>query len=293
MSKNPFVSVVIVNYNGKSFIKECVESVLQSNYSGFEVVIVENASIDGSFQYLQKLYGKNKIVKIIRTNEQLYFAGGSNLGAKNSKGKQLIFLNSDAVVEKNWMKELVKFAKSNNKFLVQPKILLYHRKNIIDNVGGNYSFFGFGSGKGHGERDEKQHDKDTQIDFANGTCFTISKKFFKKLGEFDDWYQLHYEDVDLNLRAKKNGGKSWYCYKSVIYHKGSLTVKAHIASEKLLYNIRKNRLRTVIKNFSGCEKLLRLAVLLGQYFVLAVQDISTLKKERIFVTIRSIIINFV
>ena len=292
MSKNPFVSVVIVNYNGKSFIKECVNSVLQSNYPKFEIIVIDNASTDGSFQYLQKLYKKNDRIKNIRTSQQLYFAGGSNLGAKNSKGKQLIFLNSDTEVEKNWMKELVKFAKSNNKFLVQPKILLYHRKNIIDNVGGNYSFLGFGTGKGHGERDEKQYDKNTPVDFANGTCFTISKKFFKKLGGFDDWYQLHYEDVDLNLRAKKNGGKSWYCYKSVIYHKGSLTIKTHITSEKLLYNIRKNRLRTIVKNFSGGEKLLRLAFLLGQYFILIIKDISTLKKERIFVTTRSIIFNF-
>jgi len=101
MSKWPFVSVIVVNFNGKEFIGECLDSVLKSDYPNFEIVLIDNASTDSSYQYLKKNYGKKKKIKIIRSNKQLYFTGGSNLGAKNARGEKLIFLNSDTVVDKN------------------------------------------------------------------------------------------------------------------------------------------------------------------------------------------------
>jgi len=296
MSKWPFVSVVIVNYNGKKFIKECVDSVLKSNYPNFEVVVIDNASTDGSFEYLKKHYESNKRnnknVTIIRSEIELYFAGGSNLGAKKAKGEKLVFLNSDTTVDKNWLKELISFGKNHSQYLIQPKILSYWNKNIIDNVGGNYSFFGFGTGKGRREKDKGQHDKNAQVDYANGTCFLIDKKYFNKLGRFDEWYRFHYEDVDLNLRAQKTGGQSWCCPKSIIYHKGSLTIKAHMADETLLFYVRKNRLRTVIKNFSGGQRLLKASGLTTSYLLLILQSLLAFKPKGALLTAKAILANF-
>lgn len=282
------ISIVIPNYNGKKIIKECVDSVLNSNYPSFEIVVVENASTDGSYEILKKNYGNNERVKIVKSDKQLYFVGGCNLGARKSSGEKLIFLNSDTTVDKDWLTELVAFTGRREKLLIQPKILSYWQKDVIDNVGGNYSFFGFGSGRGHGEKDNGQFDKNTQTDFANGTCFMIDKKFFEELGGFDEWYKYYYEDVDLNLRAKKHGGESWYCYKSVIHHKGSLTFKGNVRSENLLFNIRKNRLRTLIKNSSGLERIVKIFGLLLVYVFLTLHDVLTLKPKRMFLTPKSV-----
>lgn len=283
------VSVVIVNYNGKKFIGECIDSVLQSEYPNFEVVMVDNASTDGSCEYLKKTYGRNKKIKIVRSEKQLYFAGGSNLGATNSKGEKLIFLNSDTVVNKDWIKELVAFTKNHEKYLAQPKILLSDKKNVIDSVGGYYNFFGFGFGKGRGEKDIGQYDKHIPVDYVNGTIFIIDKKFFEQVGGFDEWYKFHYEDIDLSLRAKKRGADCWCCYKSVAYHKGSLTLKGSVPKEQLLFDVRKNRLMTVIKNFNGWNRVFRISALMLVNLVLVVQDLLTFKSKRMFLTIKSVL----
>jgi len=281
------VSVIIVNYNGRDFIGECVDSVLASNYSDLEIVVVDNASTDGSFEYLKKGYGEDKRVKIVRSDKQLYFTGGSNLGAKTARGERLIFLNSDTVVDRNFIQELASFAKDRDKCLIQPKTLFYNQKNVIDNAGGRYAFLGFGSAIGRGEKDHGQYDKNTRVDYANGTCFMISRKFFEELDGFDEWYKYYYEDVDLNLRARKRGGESWYCYKSIIYHKGSLTFKSNVRNETLLFNIRKNRLRTLIKNFNGLEKIVRVSGLLLIYTLLTLRDLLTFRPQRMLLTFKA------
>lgn len=289
MSKKPFVSVIVVNYNGERFIKECVDSVLKSNYLSFEIVVVENASTDNSYELLKKNYENKEKVKIVRSNKQLYFAGGSNLGARNSKGEKFIFLNSDTVVKKDWMKGLVDFSRGHKKYLVQPKILFFKKKNTIDSVGGNYNFFGFGLARGRGEKDNGQYNQSVLVDYANGTVFMIDRKFFEKLGGFDEWYQFYYEDVDLNLRAKKLGGQSWYCDRSIVYHKGSLTIKKNIFVDDLIFHIRRNRLRTVIKNFKGPERILRVAILLLVAIFLAIQDLLRLQPKKALVFFKAVL----
>jgi hypothetical protein len=280
MSKLPLVSVIIVNYNGQKYLADCLDSLSKTNYPRFEIIVVDNASTDGSQKYLKakmlnvKTNVKSKSLKnnhqsssfklqVIFNKENLGFAAANNQGTKIARGIKLVFLNNDTLVEKNWLKELVKFSLKNPKYLVQPKILFWPQKNIIDNVGGIYRFPGFGFGRGRGENDKGQFNQSVPVDYVNGTCFLIDKNFFHRLGNFDESYFLHYEDVDLNLRAKKAGGESWYCYKSVIYHKGSLTVKSQISKEKLLFNIRKNRLRAIVKNFNGWSKILRVCSLLS------------------------------
>lgn len=286
------VSVIIVNYNGEKFIKECVDSVLNSDYSSFEIVVVENASTDGSYELLKKNYENNEKVKITRSDQQLYFTGGGNLGASHASGEKLVFLNSDTIVDKKWLRELILFTGEHQKYLVQPKIIFYWQKDTIDNAGGKYAFPGFGFGVGHGEKDTGQYDQNTRTDYANGTVFMIGRKFFGELGGFDEWYKLHYEDVDLNLRAKKQGGESWYCYKSIVYHKGSLTLKSTTPSEILLFYINKNRLRTVIKNFTGWERFLRVSTLMVAYLALAIRDFISFRPKRMSLTVKSTLAAF-
>lgn len=251
------VSVVILNYNGRRYVGDCINSVLNSSYRDFEIVILDNASSDKSFSFLKKEYDKSRKVRLFESKEQLYFTGGCNFGTRKARGEKIIFLNSDTVVDKDFLKEMISFVGKKKKFLVQPKILFWKDKKTIDNVGGKYGFFGFAKAVGRGEKDRGRYDFDEEIDYANGTVLMIDKVFFGELGGFDEWYKYFYEDVDLNLRAKKKGGSSWRAYKALVYHKGSLSFSENVASNEVIFNYRKNRLMTLIKNSSGLERVFR------------------------------------
>jgi GT2 family glycosyltransferase len=236
--------------------------VLNSQYKDFEVIVVDNASSDKSLSLLKKRYSNEKKVRIIPLKEQFYFTGGSNIGAKHAKGSKLVFLNSDTEVNPSWLNELLATGKKHRNSLIQPKILKFNNKKIIDNVGGRYLFPGIGIGKGRGEKDFSGYDTDIKVDYVNGTVFMIEKKIFETLNGLDNWYCFQYEDVDLSLRARKKGYNLYYCHKAVVYHKGSLTFKATTPKAKLLFHIKKNRIQTILKNFTGCERVLRLSILL-------------------------------
>jgi len=252
------VSVIIVNYNGKEFIGECLDSVLASSYKDFEIIVVDNGSTDDSVKKVHEFTSSR--VKLIESPKNLYFTGGCNLGAKNAKGDFLFFLNSDAVIDQSCLRELVNFVKGHPNYLVQPKILFYQEKKSIDNVGGHY-FFGFGFAVGRGEKDKGQYDKNKQYDYVNGTAFMTARDFFWQLGGFDERFRYFYEDVDLNLRAKRFGGESWYCYKSVVYHKGSLTFKGNVSRKEQQFYLRRNRLLTLLKNEHSPALLLKFPLL--------------------------------
>ena len=218
----------------------------------------------------------------------MYFTGGSNLGAKYANGKYLVFINSDTTVSTKWLTKLVSLTTGKHKVLIQPKIYVHGSKKIIDSVGGKYLFNGFGIGIGR-MKDVGQYGQNMKVDYVNGTCFMMERKFFNELGGFDDWYRYHYEDVDLCLRAKKNGGFCFFCHDSIIYHKVSLTFKKNVDSTTFKFNVRKNCIQTVFKNFSGLNRAFRLTSLLGIYFIWSLKDILYLNTTNLSITIKAII----
>lgn len=265
MSRMPAVSIILVNYNGQSYIGECIQSVLATEYPSFEIVVVDNNSTDTSPHFL-KLLQKQKKIKYIPLRHNSYFTGGCNRGAQAAQGKFLVFLNSDTTVTPDWLTEMVGQIK-NDRVLLQPKILLQKKKDIIDNAGGRYVFPGFGFGIGRGKPDTKQYNRTFPIDYVNGTCCMISRRFFHELGGFDDWYKMHYDDVDLSFRAKKRGGQTLCVGTAVIYHKQSQSIKTHMDPHQLSLFVRKNALMTVAKQFNKSEKWLRLTCMVGVFII--------------------------
>ncbi len=245
------VSVVIVNFNCKDYLADCLDSVLKTNYKDFEVIVVDNASTDGSAKDLDKR------VRLIKSRTNLFFTGGCNLGARKAKGEWLVFLNPDTVVEPSWLKELVKEAK-DKKLTLQPKIKIYGTDKI-DCVIGKYLWPGFGVAVGRGKPDKYQGI--IKGDYANGTCLMINKNWFFELGGFDERFRFFYEDVDLQLRARKLGGRAIGVMSSAIEHKGSLSFKQNSTPEKVKYYYRRNRKLTVKKNFKGVDRQIRMAIL--------------------------------
>ena len=238
------VSIIIVNFNGKSYLTDCLDSVLQTNKVRnlvYEVVVVDNASTDGSARDLDKR------VRLIKSKTNLFFTGGCNLGAKNAKGEWLVFLNPDTMVEPNWLEELVKEAK-DEKLTLQPKIKIFGTDRI-DCVIGRYYWPGFGAAIGRGKQDK--YTGIVKGDYANGTCLMINKSWFFKLGGFDENFRFFYEDVDLQLRAKRRGGQAIGVMKAIIYHKGSLSFKQNVSSKIVKKYYRRNRRLIIMKKYSG------------------------------------------
>lgn len=281
------VSVIVLNYNGKKLTEECVLSVLKSDYPSYEIVIVDNGSSDDSVSYLKTKFKGNKKIRLLATGKNYFFTGGFNYGAVHSKGKWIILLSNDIVVDPSWITHLVEATGGDSTIFVQPKIMRYDKRNIIDNVGGRYNIWGFGEGMGRGEVDRGQYDKPLLLDYASATTFMADRSFFLSLGGYDQWFYSHYEDCDVSFRAKKKGGISLLAYKSIIYHRGSVTYKKHVDNPTLLYHIRKNRVAVVLRNFSGFKLLVRFTLVTLEHIFFAVQDLLTFKKERRYITLKA------
>ena len=111
--ERPLVSIIIVNYNGKRFLKECLSTVLVSKYPNFEVIFVDNASTDKSLDFVSSVFTNNKFLKIIRNSKNLGFGPANNVGFNHAKGEYIVFLNNDTSVEPDWLEILVEAMESD------------------------------------------------------------------------------------------------------------------------------------------------------------------------------------
>jgi len=154
-------SIIILNYNGKKFMKDCLSSVYKQTYRKFEVIVVDNSPGDGSANFIRKNFRK---VKIIQPKKNLGFAEGNNFGVKNSKGEYIVLLNQDTAVDKNWLKELITILENKNVVACQSKVLFFNQKNKINVTGIDTNFLGFGWCGNFGIIDKGQF-KDNEIRF--------------------------------------------------------------------------------------------------------------------------------
>ena len=246
--KLPLVSVIILNYNGKRFLNKCLTSVLNSNYSNVEVILVDNASTDDSIKLVKERFGHSPVLIIIKNSTNLGFAAGNNVGLSCSKGKYVVFLNNDTVVEPNWLIELVGVMETNAKIgAAQSKLLSLDNKNFFDSAGDFIDYYGIPIRRGSwGEEDTGQYDRIEEIFSARGAATIVRHKLLKEIGAFDDDFYLNYEDIDLCWRIRLNGYKIVFVPKSKVYHAGG----ASIISTVGVFYTEKNRITALLKNMS-------------------------------------------
>lgn len=241
------ISVVILNYKLKNDTLESVYSVLQSDLSGIEVIIVDNNSGDGIEEEVKKIKG----VKFIQAGFNSGYTGGNNLGIKHavSSGSDYIFiLNPDATVAKDTIRNLVLAAEKGNGDIVGPKILFDDKKTIwyaggvidIQNVLGKHI--------GLDEQDNGQYNTFSETGFVTGAAILIKRQVFERIGYFDERYFLYLEEVDFCYRAKKVGMKILYQPAAVVYHKNARSTG--LGSPLQDYYISRNRLLFAFKFLS-------------------------------------------
>lgn len=237
-------SVIVLNTNEKHHLKGCLPSLMRQAYKDFEVIVVDNGSSDGSVEYVKERFPK---VKVVSNGANLGFAGGNNEGAKVALRKKpdfVAFLNPDTEVDRNWLKELVKAASKEGVGGATSKALLFSERDKLDSGGGAMNFLGYGWSLGYNDKDMGQH-KEGETPFVCGGYCIFRREVLEKVGLFDSDYFIYFEDTDLSWRARLAGYRLVFAPKSIVYHKYMPRF-----SKRKLYLLERNRIATLLKNYS-------------------------------------------
>ena len=250
--KLPLVSIILLNYNGKQYIQQCVESILNSDYNNFELIIVDNNSTDKSIDIVESKTNDARIT-IIRSNKNLGFAAGNNLGAQCAKGDYIVLLNIDTVVDTRWLTEVISVMEHDDTIgAAQPKILALDNKIIYDSAGDNIDFFGhcFKRGGDWYEKDEGQYDTVHDIFSARGAALVTRKEIVENIGLFDENFFMTHEDIDFCWRVRLYGKRVVFVHKSVVYHKGrGITSQDTAILNNYDMHALKNHFACIFKNY--------------------------------------------
>lgn len=252
MEKFPFVSIVVSNYNGwkLNVLSSCLESLFKLDYPAYEVILVDNCSTDGSVDEVEKLFGSNAKLKIIRHGENRY-SKGLNEGAKASRGKYVVYFNNDIVANPAYLKEAIDvFEERDDVAILQGKLLSYFDHSKIDSIGETMDLFGNPITIGWGESDAGQYEKPMEILSASGSASIVRKSLFDEIGYFGEEYFIGYEDMDLSLRARLKGYKVLYTPKAIVYHMRGVTDLSDELRVRVRWHFNKNRIMTMVKNYS-------------------------------------------
>jgi GT2 family glycosyltransferase len=241
----PVVSVIIVNYNGLSHLKECLDSLREQTFRDCEVIFVDNASSDGSVGFVKENYPE---VKIIKNQRNLGYGGGNNAGIRESRGKYIVLLNNDTKADPQWLQKLVEAAqKDETTGMCASKILNYYHPGMIDNTGLLMYRDGIARGRGRLEKDIGQYDVEEEVFFPSGCACLYRKAMLDEIGPLDEDFFLYVEDVDIGLRGRLAGWRCVYVPGAVVYHKYSATTEPY--SPLKAYLVERNRIWVVLKCF--------------------------------------------
>ncbi len=247
------VSIIIVNYNGKKWLKGCLDALIQQSYKHIEIIFVDNGSQDGSVALVKKEYPS---VKLIQSKENLGFAGGNNLGYQCATGDLILLLNNDTVVEKKFISNFVRgFREFPKAGILQAKIILMNPSNIIDTCGSyltNSTFlYHYGNGK---SAKLSQYNHPFKVFTVKGAAMLIKREVIDKVGLFDDDFWCYYEETDLCHRAWMVGYQSWYWPFATVLH-GAGGTSLRFPNDFIQFHNFKNKLLSMLKNF-GTRSLL-------------------------------------
>jgi len=239
------ISVVIVNFNGKHLLAECLDSLREQTLNDFETILVDNASSDGSVEFVRTGYPE---VRIVETGSNLGYGGGNNAGIVVAKGKYIFLLNNDTKVDPRCLYELFTCAEKNdNAGMCACRIMNYYEPAVIDNTGLLMYRDGIARGRGRLETYSDQYDNETEVFFPSGCAGLYRKSMFDEIGGFDEDLFLYLDDVDIGLRGRWAGWKCLYVPGAVVYHKYSATTEPY--SPLKAYLVERNRIWIVFKYF--------------------------------------------
>jgi GT2 family glycosyltransferase len=243
----PSVDIVILSYNCKRFLAECLNAVLSTKYPNFNVIFVDNNSSDGSVTYVKSMFDSKK-VNVLGLDKNYGFAKGNNIGASLGSGDYIVFLNPDTKVDPEWLTSLVAELESDLTIgICQPKLLQMGSVRI-DSTGGFINRFGFSYNRGFNENDQGQFEKVANIFYAKGAALIIRRAVWDLIGGFDPSFFIYFEETDLCWRVWEKGLRVVYIPTSIVYHAGGGILKK--VPNFVRFHESKGRLMLLIKHYS-------------------------------------------
>lgn len=245
-SKKPPVDIIICTKNNKDIICECLDSVKNQTYKNWQCLVVDDNSKDGTCELIEKNYPFVKCLRL-RGKGPSY---NRNIGIKSSSGIYLVTLDSDAVLTKDWLLEMVKFMEDNPQVgICGGKILYQEDQNIIDMAGGGLRKAGMVYHRGAGQnKNEKEYNQTIKTIYVCSASMIIRRDIFKRVGYFDPDYLYGHEDLDICWRANIAGFGVVYFPQAESYHQMGATIKK-FPSEKMRFLANRNRVLTLLKNY--------------------------------------------
>lgn len=240
----PEISVIVLNYNGRQWLGACLDALAaQAGAPSFETIVVDNASIDRSAEFVAERYPS---VRLLRTETNLGFAAGNHVGARAAAGSSLAFLNNDTIAAPDWLARLhASLAKRPAYALATSRIVFMDHPDMVDSAGDGYFRAGGAFKRGHGSATH-EYSSSEEVFGACGAACLIRRTVYEALGGFDESFFMVYEDVDLSYRARLLGHRCWYAADAVVRHAVSATLGR--VSSTAVFHGQRNLEWTWIKN---------------------------------------------
>lgn len=239
------MSVVIPNWDGATHLPTCLDSLRRQTCPSFEVIVVDNGSVDGSLDLLARDYPE---VHTIPLKRNLGFAGGVNAGIRLARGDIIALLNNDTETDAFWLEEMELAMKRHPKAgSIACKILLFDRRDTLHAAGDFYRVDGIPGNRGVWQQDSKEYNVEEAVFSPCAAAAGYRREMLADVGLFDEDLFAFCEDVDLGWRGQAAGWQCIYAPRSVVYHKVSATGGGAVAS----YHTGRNCISVIAKNYPG------------------------------------------
>ena len=219
--ENNKVSIIVVNWNGERFLKDCLGALFNQSYADYEIILVDNGSTDNSVCFTRE---KFPAVKIVALKENKGFTGGNAAGLEVAHGAFLALVNNDARPDQAWLENLIQPMLRDRTIGISASKLLFENTQTVNSAGDGLTTAGVGFNRGLGQNAE-QFNAPEPVFGACGAAVLYRRRMLDEIGFLDESFFLYDEDTDLNFRAQLAGWKCVYVPTAVAYHVANATAK--------------------------------------------------------------------
>jgi len=242
----PEISIIIPTWNSTKIIHQCLGCLAQQTFQGFEIVIIDNASSDGSVENLKEKWS-TLMMQIEKLEVNKGYAIANNIGARLARARWLALLNADAFPEPDWLEKLFHTAEENPEYaFFSSRQIQANSPDLLDGIGDAYHVTGLAWRRHYNQLAQAYGHQAEEVFSACPTAALYSREEFLKVGGFDEDYFSYFEDVDLGFRLRLNGAKCLYVPEAVVYHVGSASTGKQ--SDFSVYHGYRNMLWTFVKD---------------------------------------------
>jgi len=242
--KKPLISIVTVNYREPEVTVDFLKSLHDSEFRDFEVIVVENAPlIDYSDSYLEAY----EEVIVIKSPDNLGFAGGNNLGIRSARGEFVFLLNNDTEVTSDLLGNCLQAFERPEIGVVCPKIKYFYKQDTIQFAGfSEINTWGSNTMIGFNAKDDGRFDERRSIPYGHGAAMMLRRQAIEDAGLMPESYFLYYEELDWSVRIREAGYEIWFQPDAEVFHK--VSVSTGQASPLKTYYMTRNRILFMRKN---------------------------------------------